>query len=202
MENIRNFVHLHNHTEYSYFDGIRNFLKRVKAQNLGEIMTLFALYNPVTLQLMDEYIKRKDGVVPIEYEHPLMEEILIETYGLIVYQEQIIQIINKLVGFSMGKADLLRRAMAKRGKYSIEEYKTDFINGAEKNNIDSTTAEKIFHNLEKNSPHAFNKSHLVAYTIIAYQTAYLKANYPKEFISETESLENLLVQESNNRISK
>lgn len=163
--------------------GMRDLLKKLKPQSVNEIMALNALFRPGPMQFIDEFIKRKHGEIPIKYEHPLMEDILKETYGIMVYQEQVMQIAVKLAGLSMGQADILRRAMAKKKPDVMERQREIFINGAKSNGIDSRKAEKIFDILAKFAEYGFNKSHSAAYSMIAYQTAYLKANYPTEFMA-------------------
>lgn len=163
--------------------GMRDLLKKLKPQSVNEIMALNALFRPGPMQFIDEFIKRKHGEIPIKYEHPLMEDILKETYGIMVYQEQVMQIAVKLAGLSMGQADILRRAMAKKKPDVMEKQREIFINGAKSNGIDSRKSEKIFDILAKFAEYGFNKSHSAAYSMIAYQTAYLKANYPTEFMA-------------------
>lgn len=163
--------------------GMRDLLKKLKPQSVNEIMALNALFRPGPMQFIDEFIKRKHGEIPIKYEHPLMEDILKETYGIMVYQEQVMQIAVKLAGLSMGQADILRRAMSKKKPDVMERQREIFINGAKSNGIDLRKAEKIFDILAKFAEYGFNKSHSAAYSMIAYQTAYLKANYPTEFMA-------------------
>jgi len=136
------------------------------------------------MQFIDEFIARKHGKVKIQYEHPLLESIVKETYGIIVYQEQIQQAANKLAGFSLGQGDLLRRAMGKKDKAVMDAQRASFIDGCKKtNNIDQKLAQKLWEMIEKFAQYGFNKSHSAAYGIISYQTAWLKANYPEEFMA-------------------
>src|SRR5947207_5326971 len=136
------------------------------------------------MDLIPEFIKRRQGVVKIEYEHPLLEPIARETYGILIYQEQVMQAAQVLAGYTLGGADLLRRAMGKKKPEEMAKQRGIFVKGCkEKNNIPETKANEIFDLLEKFAGYGFNKSHAAAYAIVAYQTAYLKANYPVEFFS-------------------
>lgn len=163
--------------------GMRDLLKRLKPQTIFEVMALIALYRPGPMQMIDEFIKRKHGLIPIKYEHPILEETLKETFGTIVYQEQVMQVAVKMAGFTMGQADLLRRAMAKKKAEVMEKQREVFIQGALKKKIPQATAEKIFDLLAKFAEYGFNKSHSAAYANIAYQTSYLKANFPTEYMA-------------------
>jgi DNA polymerase-3 subunit alpha len=135
------------------------------------------------MEFINEFIDRKHGRKKIEYLHPLLESILEETYGIIVYQEQVIQIANKIAGMSLAEADLLRRAMGKKDLKAMQQQKKKFIEGAVKNEISKKVAEEIFEVIDKFANYGFNKSHAVAYSIVAYQTAYLKAHYLPEFLA-------------------
>ena len=163
--------------------GMRDLLKRLKPQSIFDVMALIALYRPGPMQMIDEFVKRKHGLIPIKYEHPILEETLKETYGTIVYQEQVMQVAVKMAGFTMGQADLLRRAMAKKKAEVMEKQREVFAKGAAKNKIPQATAEKIFDLLAKFAEYGFNKSHSAAYAHIAYQTAYLKAHFPTEYMA-------------------
>src|SRR5678810_1166863 len=146
------------------------------------ITALIALYRPGPMELIPEFIKWCHGEVKIEYEHPLLEPICRETYGIMVYQEQVMQAAQVLAGFTLGGADLLRRAMGKKKVEEMVKQRAIFVKGCkEKNHIPEAKANQIFDLLEKFAGYGFNKSHAAAYAIVAYQTAYLKGNYPVEF---------------------
>jgi DNA polymerase-3 subunit alpha len=162
--------------------GMRDLCRKFQISSVEHITALVALYRPGPMELIPEFIKRRHGEVKIEYEHPLLEPIARETYGILIYQEQVMQAAQVLAGFSLGKADLLRRAMGKKKAEEMAQQREIFVKGChEKNNIPKTKANQIFDLLEKFAGYGFNKSHAAAYAIVAYQTAYLKANYPVEF---------------------
>ncbi|RMD57776.1 MAG: DNA polymerase III subunit alpha, partial [Nitrospirae bacterium] len=165
--------------------GMKELVIRVKPEVFEDIIALLALYRPGPLGegMHEEYIKRKKGLSPITYEHPILEEILKDTYGIILYQEQVMQIANKMAGFTMGQADILRKAMGKKKAEVMEELKSKFIEGAKKNKILEKKAEKIFDLMASFAKYGFNKSHSAAYALITYQTAYLKAHYPVEYMA-------------------
>jgi DNA polymerase-3 subunit alpha len=165
--------------------GMRDLLFKLKPEQFEDLIALLALYRPGPIQsgMVDDFIKRKRGKVPIKYELPQLEEVLKDTYGVIVYQEQVMKIANVLAGFSMGQADILRRAMGKKKPEEMEKQKTLFINGAKANHIPQKKAEKIFDLMAYFAGYGFNKSHSAAYALITYQTAYLKAHYPTEFMA-------------------
>lgn len=162
---------------------MREYLKKLKPTSLNDLAAMNALYRPGPMEFIDEFIDRKFGYKKVEYLHPLLEEILKETYGVIVYQEQVIQIANKIAGMSLAEADILRRAMGKKDLLAMKEQKVKFIEGAVQNKITKKVAEKIFEAIDKFANYGFNKSHAVAYSFIAYQTAYLKAYYTAEFLA-------------------
>lgn len=166
-------------------NGLRAILKELAPTHLEEIIALVALYRPGPLGsgMADDFIERKHGRKEIEYLHPLLEPILKPTYGVILYQEQVMRIASSLAGFSLGEADLLRRAMGKKKPEIIAGLKQQFIDGAAKNNIEQKTAEKIFELIEYFAGYGFNKSHSAAYAVVAFQTAYLKAHYPSEYMA-------------------
>ena len=149
------------------------------------MIALVALYRPGPLKsgMVDEYIKRKHGKETIRYEVKDLEEILKDTYGVIVYQEQVMRIASSLANFSLEDADILRRAMSKKDPKEMEMQKEKFLEGSRKNRINLTKAEKIFDLMAKFAEYGFNKSHSAAYALITYQTAYLKAHYPIEFMA-------------------
>ncbi len=164
--------------------GMTSVSKQLDVQKLDDIMALIALYRPGPMDLIGDYIKRKKGLTKIKYEHPLLEEICSETYGVMIYQEQVMAAANRLAGYSLGQSDLLRRAMGKKDKEKMAKERASFIEGcARTNKIPEKKANKIFDLLEKFAGYGFNKSHSAAYGVISYQTAYLKANYPVEFMA-------------------
>jgi DNA polymerase-3 subunit alpha len=164
--------------------GITSVSKQFDVRKLDDIIALIALYRPGPMELIGDYIKRKKGLTKIRYEHPLLEEICADTYGVMIYQEQVMAAASKLGGYSMGQADLLRRAMGKKDKEKMAKERANFIAGcARTNNIGERKANAIFDLLEKFAGYGFNKSHSAAYALISYETAYLKANYPVEFMA-------------------
>ncbi len=165
--------------------GMRDILRKLRPTTFEDIIAILALYRPgpIGSGMVEDFIKRKHGEIPIKYDHKLLEPILKETYGTIIYQEQVMRIASSLAGFSMSQADSLRRAMGKKIPEEMEQARSNFITGASKNNIDKRTAEKIFNLIEYFAGYGFNKSHSTAYALISYRTAYLKANYPVEFMS-------------------
>ncbi|MGB5894690.1 MAG: DNA polymerase III subunit alpha, partial [Ignavibacteriaceae bacterium] len=162
---------------------MREYLKKLKPTSLNDLAAMNALYRPGPMEFIDEFIDRKNGVKHVKYLHPLLEEILKETYGIIVYQEQVIQIANKIAGMTLAEADILRRAMGKKDLLTMKEQKVKFVGGAVSNGINKKISEKIFDAIDKFANYGFNKSHAVAYSFIAYQTAYLKAHYTAEFLA-------------------
>ncbi len=169
--------------------GMREYLKKLKPESLDDLTAMNALYRPGPLDslMIDEYIKRKHGKKHTEYEHPMLEPILKETYGVIVYQEQVLKIASDLAGYSLGKADILRKAMGKKKSKMMAQQKEEFLKGAKKSNISEKKAEKIFELISRFARYGFNKAHSVGYAYLAYQTAYLKAHYPVEFLAATMS---------------
>lgn len=162
---------------------MKEHLKNLKPTSIKDLAAMNALYRPGPMDHIVDFIDRKHGRKPIKYIHPLLEESLSETYGVIVYQEQVIQIANKVAGMSLAEADLLRRAMGKKDLKEMQRQKDIFVEGAVKNKIPTKIAEDIFIEIDKFANYGFNKSHAVAYSIVAYQTAYLKANYTAEFLA-------------------
>ena len=163
--------------------GMREFLTKLKPTCIEDLIAMNALYRPGPMSNIDNFIKRKQGKKTINYMHKNLETILKETYGIIVYQEQVMQIANQIAGFSLSEADLMRRAMGKKDLPLMKRMETDFVEGAKKNNISSRKAKSIFSLIEKFAEYGFNKSHSTAYAYIAYQTAWLKTHYPVEFMS-------------------
>jgi DNA polymerase-3 subunit alpha len=163
--------------------GMQELLKQLHIDRFEEIIAVNALYRPGPMDMIPSFINRKLGKEPIAFDHPLMKEILIETYGVMVYQEQVMQIASKLAGYSLGEGDVLRRAMGKKDKEEMKLQKTKFVQGAISKGIDETIAVSIFDKIEKFASYGFNKSHAAAYAYISYVTAYLKANFPKEWLA-------------------
>jgi len=160
--------------------GMRDLIKRLQPDCFEDIIALVALFRPGPLQsgMVDDFIDRKHGRAPVEYPHPLLEAILKPTYGVIVYQEQVMQIAQVLAGYTLGGADILRRAMGKKKSEEMAEQRAIFIAGAIKHGVDHHVANNVFDLMEKFAAYGFNKSHSVAYALIAYQTAWLKAHHP------------------------
>ena len=161
--------------------GMRETLVQVKPDRFEDLIAIVSLYRPGPMDNIPLYVRRKNSKEQIEYIHEDLSEILDETYGIMVYQEQVMQIVQKLAGFSLSKADLLRRAMGKKIKEEMEAQKQNFISGCQNNNIQVEKAETLFNEIEKFAGYGFNKSHAAAYAMVSYQTAYLKAHYPIEF---------------------
>jgi DNA polymerase-3 subunit alpha len=166
-------------------EGMQRYIKALKPEVIEDIIAMVALYRPGPLQsgMVQDFIDRKQGKAEVCYPHPLLINILKPTYGVIVYQEQVMQIAQVLAGYSLGGADLLRRAMGKKKPSEMQKQRSIFLAGAEKNGIDADTANSIFDLMEKFAEYGFNKSHSAAYALISYQTAYLKAHYPTEFMT-------------------
>jgi len=169
--------------------GMKQMLKRLRPEKFEDIIAAVALYRPGPMDLIPSYTDRKHGREKIEYPHPLLEPILKETYGIIVYQEQVMQIAQKLAGYSLGKADLLRRAMGKKIPAEMAQHREIFVEGAVKNGVTQQVAVEIFDLMEKFANYGFNKSHAAAYALVAYQTAYLKAHYFREFMAANLTLD-------------
>jgi len=162
--------------------GMRDLCRKFQISRLEHITALIALYRPGPMELIPEFMARRHGEVKIEYEHPLLEPICAETYGILVYQEQVMQAAQVLAGYTLGGADLLRRAMGKKKLEEMARQRDAFVEGCARiNHIPTAKANQIFDLLEKFAGYGFNKSHAAAYAVVAYQTAYLKANYPVEF---------------------
>src|SRR6202171_1111628 len=164
--------------------GMTSLSKQFNVCKLDDIIALIALYRPGPMELIPEFVKAKKGLTPIKYLHPLLKEICADTYGVMIYQEQVMAAASKLAGYSLGQADLLRRAMGKKDKEKMSKERKNFIEGcARTNKIPEKKANAIFDLLEKFAGYGFNKSHSAAYGVISYQTAYLKAHYPVEFMA-------------------
>ena len=166
-------------------DGIRSMLRKLKIDRFEDLVAALAMYRPGPLDsgMVDQYIDCKHGRSQPHYPHPLLENTLKETYGVILYQEQVMQCASVLAGYTLGEADLLRRAMGKKKVEVMQEQRAKFVEGALKNNIDEKTASNIFDIIEKFAGYGFNKSHSAAYALISYDTAWLKANYKTEFMA-------------------
>ncbi len=163
--------------------GMQEVLKRAKPETIFDLIALNALYRPGPMEFIDQFVDAKCGRAPIRYPLPELEPILKETYGVIVYQEQVMEIARQVAGFSLGEADILRRAMGKKKPEVMAKQKVKFLQGAAAKGSPAGVAEKIFELLVPFAGYGFNKSHAAAYSLIAYQTAYLKANYPAEFMA-------------------
>src|SRR5205807_559681 len=164
--------------------GMTSLSKQFDVKKLDDIIALIALYRPGPMELIPEYVKAKKGLTPIKYLHPLLEDICANTYGVMIYQEQVMAAASKLAGYSLAQGDLLRRAMGKKDKEKMAKERRNFIDGcARTNKIPEKKANAIFDLLEKFAGYGFNKSHSAAYGVISYHTAYLKAHYPVEFMA-------------------
>ena len=168
---------------------MRDALIQMKPNHIEDIIALVALYRPGPMSNIPIYNDCKHGRKTPDYLHPLLEDILKPTYGVIIYQEQVMQIAQKLAGFTAGQADILRRAMGKKKRAELEKQKQNFISGAVNNGISKEVAAGIFLKIEPFAEYGFNKSHAAAYAIISYQTAYLKTYYPKEFIAASMTMD-------------
>ena len=162
-------------------DGIRRVLKKLRPTNLEDIAAVNALYRPGPMEQIDTFIKRKHGQEVVKYPHPILESILQSTYGVMVYQEQVMQVTSQMAGFTLGQADILRRAIGKKDGKVIEEEKTHFIEGAIEKGIDVASATKVYQYIERFANYGFNRSHAFAYSLLAYQLAYFKTHYPRAF---------------------
>jgi DNA polymerase-3 subunit alpha len=164
-------------------DGMRDILRRFKPDRLEHLTALNALYRPGPMQMIDDFIKRRHGQTRVTYEHPALEPILKETYGVMVYQEQVMQIASALAGFSLGEADILRKAMGKKKVEVMAAQRDQFLEGCAARKVAVRKAQKIWDLMEQFAGYGFNKSHSAAYAWLAYQTAFLKANYPAYFMA-------------------
>ncbi|MDZ7393326.1 MAG: DNA polymerase III subunit alpha [candidate division KSB1 bacterium] len=165
--------------------GMREWLKRLRPTRLEDLIAMNALYRPGPMDTIEDFVARRHGQRTIEYLHPLLEPILKETYGVAIYQEQVIRICHEIGGFSLGQADVVRRAMGKKIPEEMERQRGLFVNGARERGIDAETASAIFDMMVSFAGYGFNKSHAAGYALLAYQTAYLKAHYPAEFMAAT-----------------
>ena len=162
-------------------DGIRRVLKKLRPTNLEDIAAVNALYRPGPMEQIDTFIKRKHGQEVVKYPHPILESILQSTYGVMVYQEQVMQVTSQMAGFTLGQADILRRAIGKKDAKVIEKEKAHFIEGAIGKGIDVASATEVYQYIERFANYGFNRSHAFAYSLLAYQLAYFKAHYPRAF---------------------
>ncbi len=163
--------------------GMKRYLKQLKPTNLEDVIAMVALYRPGPMDWIPDFINRKHGRKRIEYLHPKLKPILEKTYGVAVYQEQVMQMAQSLAGFSLGEADMLRKAMGKKIPELIKKEKIKFVEGSVKNGVNKKDAESIFSFIEPFAGYGFNRSHAACYGMIGYQTAYLKAHYPTEFMA-------------------
>lgn len=163
--------------------GMQKYLKQLKPNCIEDLIAMNALYRPGPMDNIPTFIDRKHGRQKIVYDHPKLEPILKNTYGIMVYQEQVMQIAQAIAGYTLGGADLLRRAMGKKKKEVMEAERDKFVKGAMENGVEKATAEKIFDTMAKFAEYGFNKSHAAAYSVLAYQTAYLKAHFPQEYMA-------------------
>ncbi|WP_262691590.1 DNA polymerase III subunit alpha [Kordiimonas aestuarii] len=169
--------------------GMRAVLKGLRPDKFEDIIAIVALYRPGPMDNIPTYVNRKHGREEVEYPHPILEEILGETYGVIIYQEQVMQIAQVMSGYSLGEADILRRAMGKKIQAEMDKQRGRFCDGAVERGIDKEKASYIFDLVTKFASYGFNKSHAAAYALVAYHTAYLKANYPVEFMAAIMTLD-------------
>ena len=163
--------------------GMRRVLSDLRPDSLEDLTALVALFRPGPMQFVDQFVRRKHGEEEIEYQHPLMESILARTYGVMVYQEDVMTVARELAGFSLGDADNLRLAMGKKDESVMSEYKEKFIGGCIEKGVRKTIATSIFEYMEPFAQYAFNRAHAVGYALVAYQTAYLKTYYPAEYLA-------------------
>lgn len=162
-------------------EGIKQVLRKLKPESFEDIVAVNALYRPGPMKQIDRFIQRKHGQERFDYLHPLLEPILAKTYGIIVYQEQVMQVCQQMAGFSLGQADILRRAMGKKQADVMEQQRVNFVDGAVAKGIETATAEKVYQYIYEFANYGFNRAHAVVYSTLAYQLAYLKAHYPLAF---------------------
>jgi len=169
--------------------GMRDLAKKIGIDRFEEIVALVALFRPGPMHMLEDYVRRKHGLTKIKYDHASLKPILEETYGVMLYQEQVMKIASDVGGFPLGQADLVRRAMGKKDPDEMAKLREGFVKGARKRKVSAAAAEKIFNHMAQFAGYGFNKSHSAAYALIAYWTAYLKANFPLEFMAATLSSE-------------
>jgi DNA polymerase-3 subunit alpha len=170
-------------------EGMRRTLAQVRPSNFGDIIALVSLYRPGPMDNIPLFGDRKNGRVAIAYPHPMLEDVLKETYGIFVYQEQVMQAAQVLAGYSLGEADLLRRAMGKKIQSEMDAQRAHFVAGAAKNDISAAKANELFDLIDKFAGYGFNKSHAAAYALVAYHTAWLKVHHPAEFFAASMSFD-------------
>jgi DNA polymerase-3 subunit alpha len=163
--------------------GMRRLLRELRPNRFEDIVALIALYRPGPMQFIDEFVRRRNGMAPITYPHPSMESALAETYGIPVYQEQVVRMVVEIAGFSAGKADIVRKAMGKKQPELMAKYRADFVAGAMAKGTAPTVAEQLFDIIQEFSGYGFNKAHSAAYAVVTYHTAYLKAHYPAPYMA-------------------
>ena len=163
--------------------GMQDLCRRFGVSRLEDIIALIALYRPGPMNFLDEFINRKMGRIKVTYDVPEMEPILRETYGIMLYQEQVMQVVQAVGGFSLGQADIMRRAMGKKKPAEMAKMFVDFQEGCRKRGLDDETIKSIWDKIELFAGYGFNKSHSAAYGMLSYRTAWLKANYPAEFMA-------------------
>lgn len=189
--------------------GIKHVLQRLQPESIEDVAAVNALYRPGPMEQINPFIQRKKGLAPIEYPHQSLKEILEVTYGVMVYQEQVMQVASKMAGYTLGQADILRRAIGKKKKEMIDRERTHFITGAVQNGYQEEDAQKVYDYIEHFANYGFNRSHAVAYSFIAYQMAYLKAHYPQAFFiallnsaaHQSEKLKDYLFEARSKKIS-
>ena len=169
--------------------GMKDVLRQLRPDKFEDIIAVVALYRPGPMENIPSYIKRKHGEEDPDYLYPTLEPILRETFGIMIYQEQVMQIAQELSGYSLGSADLLRRAMGKKIQKEMDEQRTAFVDGAKARGVDEAKASQIFDQVDKFAGYGFNKSHAAAYALVAYQTGYMKANFPVEFMAASMTLD-------------
>ncbi|HZZ07369.1 MAG TPA: DNA polymerase III subunit alpha, partial [Candidatus Binataceae bacterium] len=171
--------------------GMRRFLTELKPSNFEDVIAAISLFRPGTLDsgMVDPFIKRKHGKEPVEYDHELLEPVLRDTYGVIIYQEQVMRAAQALAGYTLEEADILRAAMGKKNKAQMERERARFLDGAKKNGVDAALGKSIFEKIETFASYGFNRSHAAAYALTSYTTAYLKAHNPHEFMAALMSLD-------------
>ena len=163
--------------------GMRRYIQQLKPNSVSDVSAMIALYRPGPMEHISTFIDAKHGLVPIRYPHPTLESILEETYGVIVYQDQVLLIAQAFAGYSLGEADVVRKAMGKKIPEVMRDEKDKFVNGALKQGFNKELAEEVFQLIEPFAGYAFNKAHSISYAMIAYWTAYFKANFPEEYMT-------------------
>jgi DNA polymerase-3 subunit alpha len=162
--------------------GMTQYLKELRPTNIADLAAMIALYRPGPMNNIPQYIARKHGDEPVEYPHPLLEDTLRDTYGVLTYQDQVLQVLRRIAGYSLGQADIVRKAMGKKVRALMEKEQPRFLEGARKNGVSEADGLRIWELLEPFAGYGFNRAHACCYAMVAYQTAYLKANYPAEYM--------------------